>query len=170
MFNNFQSGPTKKTSVQPQDQAKTPTLLMQQSSEGAKKEEEEKNDINDSKQLDPDDFVMSNTSLSIHNQSQVMGLETDRGDQADLHELSKVNESHTSDFNESKVHMRNDPIFDDFDSTQQRFEMPSKLPQNILLGLQDQSTNLDGSDFEMGQDSNDELPQLQKTSSELVHA
>ena len=48
--------------------------------------------------------------------------------------------------------------------------MPSKLPQNILLGLQDQSTNLDGSDFEMGQDSNDELPQLQKTSSELVHA
>ena len=46
----------------------------------------------------------------------------------------------------------------------------TKIPQNILLGLQESSTMLDGSDFEMGQDSNDELPQLQKTSSELVHA
>ena len=128
MFNNFQTGITKPSVVKPQDQATTPTLLRQNSSYGVKKEEEEKNEINDSKQLDPDDFVMSNTSLSIHNQSQVMGLETDRGDQADLHELSKVNESHTSDFNESKVHMRNDPIFDDFDSTQQRFEMPMIIP------------------------------------------
>lgn len=89
-----------------------------------------------------------------------MGLETDRGEQAGADELAKVNESHTSDFNESKVHMRNDPIFNDFETTQQRFEMPTKIPQNILLGLQESSTILDGSDFEMGQVSNDELPQL----------
>ena len=41
-----------------------------------------------------------------------MGLDTDRGDQAGADELEKVNESHTSDFNESKVHMKDDPIFD----------------------------------------------------------
>ena len=70
--------------------------------------------------------------------------------------------------------MRNDPIFDDFDSTQQRFEMPQIIPQNILSSLQDPSTNFENSDytgdFDIGQDSNDELPQLHKTSSELVHA
>ena len=50
--------------------------------------EENRQEIDDSKQLDPDDFVMSNTSLSIHNASQVNGLETDRGEQ-----LTELNES-----------------------------------------------------------------------------
>ena len=34
-----------------------------------KPQEEEKKEVDESKLLDPDDFVMSNTSLSIHNQS-----------------------------------------------------------------------------------------------------
>ena len=96
-----------------------------------------------------------------------MGLDTDREGQAGPEELAKVNESHTSDFNESKVHMHHDPIFDDFDTTQRQFKMPTNIPQNILLGLQE---SMENSEFEMGQDSNDELPQLQKTSSELVYA
>ena len=64
-----------------------------------------------------------------------MGLDTDRGEQANADELAKVNESHTSDFNESKVYLRNDPIFDDFDSTQQRLEMPKNVSQNILINM-----------------------------------
>ena len=48
--------------------------------------------------------------------------------------------------------------------------MPSGVSEHILIGMQESSTNMDSTDFEMGQDSNDELPQLQKTSSELVHA
>ena len=35
--------------------------------------------IDNSNLLDPDDFVMSNTSMSLNTQSQVLGADTDRG-------------------------------------------------------------------------------------------
>ena len=35
--------------------------------------------IDNSNLLDPDDFVMSNTSVSLHTQSQVLGADTSRG-------------------------------------------------------------------------------------------
>jgi hypothetical protein len=35
--------------------------------------------INNSHLLDPEDFVMSNTSMSLHTQSYVLGVDTERG-------------------------------------------------------------------------------------------
>lgn len=71
------------------------------------KVEESKQEIDDSKQLDPDDFVMSNTSLSIHGASQVNGLDTDRGEQL-------------TEMNESQIQVANQP---DFDSTYRKLEI-----------------------------------------------
>ena len=96
-----------------------------------------------------------------------MGLDTDRGD-PNADEFDKVNES---DFNESKVLMQNDPIFQEFkETTQKRFEIPPVQNENILIGMQESSMIQDDNEFEQGWESYSDLPQLQKTSSEIVHA
>ena len=76
-----------------------------------------------------------------------MGLDTDRGD-PNADEFDKVNES---DFNESKVLMQNDPIFQEFkETTQKRFEMPPVRNENILIGMQESSMIQDENEFEQG--------------------
>jgi len=87
-----------------------------------------------------------------------MGLDTDRGD-PNADELDRINESHTSDFNESKVHMQNDPIFLEFkEMTQKRFEIPPIENENILIGMQESSLMQEDNEFSMGQESYSDLP------------
>ena len=59
--------------------------------------------------------------------------------------------------------MANNP---DFDSTYRRHEL--QHISNNFMGIQESILN--GSEFDMVQYPNDEMPPLQKTSSELVHA
>ena len=74
-----------------------------------------------------------------------MGLDTDRND-PNADEFDKVNES---DFNESKVLMQNDPIFQEFkETTQKRFEIPPVQNENILIGMQESSMIQDDHEFE----------------------
>ena len=86
-FNNYQTAaPPKKPDIRIEEQPQTayayhkismPISALRR--EASNNELHNSSMLNKSNELDPEDFVMSNTSMSLHTQSQVLGLDTDRG-------------------------------------------------------------------------------------------
>lgn len=64
--------------------------------------------IDNSNLLDPDDFVMSNTSMSLHTQSQVLGVDTSRGNI--LKESGMSLQEDSTVFNEKDDEQKGAPI------------------------------------------------------------